>query len=338
MNHQVSPSMNILLPRRDMRDQSPSRAVRSQDPMLYFDNLRINGPDGRINDFHVRPTVSRRPPIIAVGLSRTGQWVGENVDSNFRNMKRMRVGRSRSVGPSLAIISVAFVLAACSTAAPRSLDASRTQTPPEQSQPIGINTTFQWLPTPDFDLMSPEGLFVRAYVESYEHARNGQDTTWGYPGFAAASPPDIDSVLANDDLGLRFTGTFFYRLLHRKYEVSSMKITLCRYGYATFPEGNGSTFDDWPPRPVLLNVNTTGAQPPAHQRGPRRAPVTNVFGDWKVTEIDFVPTDPHIGKTPDYSLCAATLSGIPPLPTEPAQRSEPVPPLPPSPGWPDASL
>lgn len=254
-------------------------------------------------------------------------------------MGSVAVQRTR-IAPVVLIIAVAAIaLSACATSGPGAPSPLTTSTNIERGQPPGVDVTFQWIDTPEFDPLSSEGTFVRAYVESYELARDGVGTEWGYPGFADASPPGIDEALNDDQLGLRFSSTVYYRLLRRTAEDTSTSITLCRYGVASIRAETHWEFGSWPPRPVHVSFNTTGAAPPAGERGPHRAPTNDVFGDWKVTASEFIPPEPRNGQPSEHQECRDNVSGLPPMPpTEPEQRSEPVPPQRSSPGWPAAGL
>ncbi|WP_143695336.1 hypothetical protein [Williamsia sp. 1135] len=230
---------------------------------------------------------------------------------------------------------VLLTLAACGSATIPSPPTTPSTT--EHQQPRGIDQSFRWITTPEFDPLSSEGTFVRAYVESYELARDGIGTGWGYPGFADASPPDIDMMLKLDQLGLSFTSTRYYRMLSRQSDSISTRITLCRYGESSIRQEDGWEHGAWPPQPVLIAFDTGGSPPPEGERGRFRAPTTDVFGDWKVTEFDLLADD--IAGQPTLSQqCDDNLTGLPTLPAEPYPRAEPVPPLPPSPGWPGVGL
>ncbi|WP_207837774.1 hypothetical protein [Williamsia soli] len=202
--------------------------------------------------------------------------------------------------------------------------------------------------------MSAEGTFVRAYIESHELARDGGSIAWGYPGFIAASLPDISWLIQRQSSNLKFTGTLFYRTLRREMHGNVVTLTLCRYGYAsstgdwsygTRPQETASTAGpqwgvrSFNPHPLLVSFATNGPPPPVGQRGSHKAPGSNVFGNWNVTEFNFVPRDPIGGDTPDYASCETDLTGIPRLPAlKHTYQDHPIAPLPPSPGWPGTGL
>lgn len=211
--------------------------------------------------------------------------------------------------------------------------------PTEHQQPRGIDLTFHWMTTPEFDPLSPEGTFVRAYVESYELARDGIGTEWGYPGFADASPPNIENMLKTNQLGVYYRATQFYRLLHRLSGPSTTTITLCRYGEGTVFSNGAWWHSSWEPIPIRITFTTAGAPPPAGERGSRRAPALNVFGGWKTTSFELFPSDSYDVLPSLIQQCQDDTRGLPPLPpNKPQKQPAPFSPLPPSPGWPDAGL
>lgn len=206
-------------------------------------------------------------------------------------------------------------------------------------QPPGMDVTFRWIESPDFDLMSPSVTAIRAFVESYELARDGRDPTWGYPGFVESSPLPIEQMIDFDGMSFSFSGSFFYRVLNHHDDGALSSYTLCRYGYFSTQDSRwspgGKDSDWWDPRPITLTLKRAGTPPPDAQRGPRRSPLVDVFGDWKIVEFDFAPRDPEVGDTAEYAQCAADLTGIPAVETD---QDRPPLPLPPSPGWPGAGL
>ena len=191
--------------------------------------------------------------------------------------------------------------------------------------------------------MSAEGTFIRAFVESHELARDGVGMEWGYPGFEAASPPEVASQLSLDSPFGPFTGTLIYRLLSRHDTDVATQVTLCRYGaYTRFEPWNDGpdrlVSRAWNPGPIILEFNRNGTPPPTEQRGPNRAPTTNKFGQWRATAWDFVPKLPQGGDTPQYAECETNSDGLPPLPTQRTNVDTHTEPLPPSPGWPGTGV
>lgn len=235
--------------------------------------------------------------------------------------------------------TAALWLTSCGSADPV-VEVSNASAPP---QPHGMDITFQWIPSAEFDPMSSEGTFVRAFVESHELARDGLGMEWGYPGFEAASPPELNSQLTMDSPFGPFTGTLIYRLLSRHDTDVATQVTLCRYGsYTRFEPWNDGpdrlVSRAWNPNPIILEFNKDGTPPPTGQRGPNRAPTTNKFGQWKATGWDFVPKLPHGGDTPQYAECESNSAGLPPLPTQRTNVDTHMKPLPPAPGWPGTGL
>ncbi len=237
---------------------------------------------------------------------------------------------------STATVICLLFLTGCGSTTP---SLSTMPSPTEHKQPRGIDLSFRWITTPEFDPLSSEGTFVRAYVESYELARDGIGTEWGYPGFADASPPNIEQMLKTNQLGVDYRATQFYRLLRRLSGPSSTTITLCRYGEGTVFSKKAWWYSSWKPIPISITFTTADADPPAGERGSRRAPALNVFGGWKTTSFELFPADSYDVQPSLVQQCQDDVRGLPLLPPhKPQKQSDPFTPLPPSPGWPDAGL
>ncbi|WAC54827.1 hypothetical protein [Gordonia sp. SL306] len=209
--------------------------------------------------------------------------------------------------------------------------------------PADLDITFRWLPGPVLDLFGPEGTFVRAYIESFELADAGRSTTWGYHGFVAASPSNIDSMIAAyppdvspDQPGV---GTAIFTGLRRVDDGDWTRIVLCRHGFRSVRDdaGNGSSWTSRTdaPRPVEVDFRRVGAGPPNVKSGTQRTPDGAVFGDWRATRVDFAAIYPT--PTADQNACAAMVSsGVPQR--APTHGGQPWPSLAPSPGWSATSL
>ena len=100
---------------------------------------------------------------------------------------------SRRIAPTAALataLMVAVLISSCDS------EDSPEVAPPSPARaaelPPGFDVTFRWTVNDNFDPLSAEGTFVRAYVESFYLANEGQSTKWAYPGFVSASPTDIE--------------------------------------------------------------------------------------------------------------------------------------------------
>ncbi|MYR06163.1 hypothetical protein GTV32_07490 [Gordonia sp. SID5947] len=209
--------------------------------------------------------------------------------------------------------------------------------------PAELDITFRWMPSPVFGLFGPEGTFVRAYIESFELADAGRSTTWGYHGFVAASPSNIDSMIAayppdvsSERPGV---GTAIFTGLRRVDDGNWTRIVLCRHGYRSVRDdrasGSSWTSRSDPPRPVEIDFRRVGAGPPDVRSGTNRTPDGDMFGDWRTTRLDFAAIYPT--PTGDQNACATmTPPGVPQR--APAHSRQPWPTMAPSPGWSATSL
>ncbi|MCH5643627.1 hypothetical protein [Gordonia sp. ABSL49_1] len=200
--------------------------------------------------------------------------------------------------------------------------------------PAEFDTTFRWIAGPALDMSSPEGTFVRAYVESFELANAGGSVQWGYRGFVQASPSNIDQMIlaypSGVSAGRHAVGTAFFTSLRRIDGVDRTRIVLCRYGYRSVRDGDAwvSKVDD--PHPVEIDFRREGATPPTAASGRLRTPETAVFGGWYTTRYDFAAVYPT--PTADQHACAATVPDAS-LNRGPARGDQPWPTMAPSPGW-----
>ncbi len=209
--------------------------------------------------------------------------------------------------------------------------------------------SFRWSDASTLDLMSSDGTFLRAVIESCRHATSGAPDAV-YPGFgeamagAVTPPPDPD--------GPPLLGTSYVKVV-RGQEVADgvVEAWYCEYtnhlGYkvidpksddAAYVIGNGGTtrsawrveYSRSPGDDGLLVL------PPSNQKGDQGAPSSNVFGSWKVLSINtesFAPgtflANDCIGQAPDTPWNW-------PLTDEPQYGPEAAAALPPYPGWPEA--
>ncbi|SDU52570.1 hypothetical protein SAMN04488548_1341841 [Gordonia westfalica] len=249
----------------------------------------------------------------------------------------MARGHRRRIVAMIAALAAGLGSAACSgapePAGPAPVAAQDAHLPP------GFDTTFRWSSTPVLDPQSAEGTFVRAYVESFELANAGSSVEWGYPGFADASPSNIDQMVtaypsevteAGVSEARRQVGTAFYTGLRRVDDVDWTRIVLCRQGYRSVERDGSWAIGYDTSRPVEIDIRRTGDRPPAAPRGGQRTPEADVFGGWYTSRYDFAALYPT--PTADQKACAATRQvGMPHwLPT---QGDKPWAVSPSVPGW-----
>ncbi|WP_244176227.1 hypothetical protein [Gordonia lacunae] len=212
--------------------------------------------------------------------------------------------------------------------------------------PPDLDMSFRWIPTNVLGLETPEGSFVRAYTESFELAFEGQSMEWGYPGFAAASPPGTDErirLVASDSQTSRVVNTLFLRPLRREDSDDRSRLIVCRSELLSIEQrsdGGGVTWRNIGNRwayPITIEFVRTGERlPPADQHGPQTTPFTSMFGSWQVSFFD------RLGMGPENRADHIACNALPPNPDLPRvgveTGPEPWPVLPPSPGWPANGL
>ncbi|MGV9825926.1 hypothetical protein [Gordonia sp. NPDC003429] len=248
--------------------------------------------------------------------------------------------RVRRVAALLAVIS-AMILSGCGKS-PETSSQINAETGHNggvsENVPADFDTTFRWIPDSVFDVSSPEGTFVRAFVESFELANAGGSTRWGYPGFAEAAPSNIaqmisvyPSTVSDSRPGV---GTVFFTGLRRIDDGAWTRLVLCRYGYRSVRETTGR-HTDWlsgmdSPRPVEIDFRRGLVVPPTAVKGTARTPGARVFGDWYATRYDFAAVYPT--PTADQLACAAQVPASVPR-RAPVRGPQPWKPMAPSPGW-----
>ena len=235
-----------------------------------------------------------------------------------------------------AAICLLFVLAGCGAQIERGAAVSA---PPDSSAhiPADFNTTFRWISGDVLDLSAPEGTFVRAFVESFEIANAAQSVGWGYPGFADAAPSNIAQMLrvypSKVSAARPSVGTVFFAPLRRQDAAFGTRIVLCRYGYSSVRDGEGTSA--WSsrveiPRPVEIDFRQQAGAPPVRAGGSERTPGADVFGGWYASRYDFAAVYPT--PTADQAACASNVPVAVPN-RAPSRGVHPWAPMSPSPGW-----
>lgn len=197
--------------------------------------------------------------------------------------------------------------------------------------------TYRWLPNPAVDLMSPEGTFIRAAIESQDLAE-WSDKKYldayqdGYPGYTHVAKMPLAAVLGGFfPEGRKIAGTGFYEIIDLERTKTGYVAKLCHYisrasgqdeaGKYYDPAGalgSGSTMT-FGPDPYVAPAPQQAPLP--NQKGPAGRPTKDVFGTWIVTDMA-AAHDP-------FPECLKLAPGTP------AHQSLPAPALPPDPGWPE---
>lgn len=253
------------------------------------------------------------------------------------------------------VFAALFVLSVISTSCTQPEPSSPNTSPTTSSVPTAddiLQYSNRWIQNPTIDLMSPEGTFIRAAVESLDRVGYGRGrgikaiADAGYPGFAHAfnNVRDPDTFGAPGGKDRDQVGTMYWEVVatHRNGDVITAGV--CAYGSMVAAKEYGGGYRSsgrqlpagsarwitFGPDQALPGIKQVS--PPANQRGPRRAPVDNVFGTWVLTGYEV------LGANVDLPQCGSTLApGTPQdAPNGYFVQPEPLPTLPPEPGWPES--
>lgn len=240
-------------------------------------------------------------------------------------------------------------LVACSLGA--LLLASCRHEQPPQPTPVWESTdhsTIRWIANPVADLMSPEGTFIRASIESWRAAQSAPGEgieairSGGYPGFDhafnnAQKPDQVGGTVRLRHVGV---GTLYYEIVELRRKGDYYTAGVCTYPSQTAsrrPDGqfisNGSAdlgYGWWLTfGPAAKIPSAQQHSPLPNQRGAAKRPADNVFGTWVIIQSDPSATD--------LAQCNKLAPGTPDNWPKPYVRADPPPALPPDPGWPEGS-
>lgn len=206
------------------------------------------------------------------------------------------------------------------------------------------NVSGRWIVNSAIDLMSSEGTFIRAAVESSERVRLsllgdiGTKDAGGYPGFGHALGKDISPYTLGGNGG-GWVGTIYYEVVSFRQEGNQFVAGVCNYFSALSQNSLGRYERGGPPSstghwftfgPDPAVASDQQREPPANQRGPALRPSGNVFGTWVITKIDLV-TDKTLPQCHNKYA-----PGVPADRPDKYLSADPAPVLPPDPGWPEA--
>jgi len=193
---------------------------------------------------------------------------------------------------------VVAVISGCSTSKPPAtppVSATTTRAPAGYQVPRNVKFSEHWVSTPAVDLMSPEGTYLRAYTEADHIADFNVDGADGsYPGFAKAAR---DSGYHWLHTGLPATGfqTNWVHDLTLSPDGSATAV-VCYAGEVSL---DGSFPDNYTIFKRTITFQRVGVAPPANQKGPGRAPLVSVFGDWYTSKFTTHPfMDPDCATNP----------------------------------------
>lgn len=214
--------------------------------------------------------------------------------------------------------------------------------------------TVAWTAEPGIELTTGPAVVVRAYVESYYLAYLTDDEKYLYPGFAqsvdANNPGGPDGTEAlwplRDGRPHAWVGTFRQHILRVEQSDQDVTVYGCLYTYDSgvlvgdkFKAATeGGEYGGINAFRVELEAPDKDEALPS-QEGPSRAPFTNVFGDWRVTNHQggYVLTAEWPDRVKEIEQCR-TQAAAPPegrrfFPAQTYKRSD-FPVSPATPGWP----
>lgn len=213
--------------------------------------------------------------------------------------------RWRSAAMAASILVVATACGGHDTTETEQTTTTRTTQP----EPAYLRVSNRWISAYD-DLMTADGTFIRAYVESDFAIILGGGREGIYPGFADADR-GVRGIDEYSELRDGYNTSFFG--IGRVTELADgvTRATVCKF---VSNGGRSGTF-------LFVDYRREGTPPPAAQSGPAQRPSTNKFGNWYVVDTSSATGDPQARED-----CS------PLRPANPVDEGEP--PLPPFPGWP----
>lgn len=252
---------------------------------------------------------------------------------------------SKPVDRISALILAAALMAAIAGCDKNPADtAPTTSSKPEADPYARTKYSIIWSDPAGLDLMSPEGTYTRASVESLEVSAINGNRDLAIPGFwESLIGPAKDYAESYARLGPDYprVGITRYAILQAADRGDSFEVTVCTFvaqrGTPTQDEGrpNGTYKYRNQGNPWYLTVRRDGdTPPPSHQTGPDTFTTRPVFGTWKTTDWHGLPpgqTNPCHDNGP--------WSGEPPWPALPPNGkthvTTDIPSAPSYPGWSD---
>lgn len=209
-----------------------------------------------------------------------------------------------------------------------------------------------WSDPAGLDLMSPEGTYVRASVESRRVSDDNGDPSVAMPGFWESlntMPNGVGGAKWRPDGDDPWVGIVGYEILDAVEDGETLHVTVCEYEdqlgmvlHSVNPDldgryeyWNGGGGVAW-----LLTIRRVGpTAPPSRQSGPQTFGKASVFGTWRTTEWRARDTlfepDPCLGRSTP-SIAADTWPPPGTLGDRYHHYTTEIPAAPSYPGWPDA--
>jgi len=217
----------------------------------------------------------------------------------------------------------------------------------KESQNAGGNDVFArtqytivWSDPAGLDLMSAEGTYLRASIESLDASAVNGNADTAAPGFwntlTEPAKAEVERFFRMGPAQPEF-GIKRYEVLRKVDDHQSTTVTVCSYNQQIAHQGTDKAtyeFGGTGPFGSVVTFEKEGrTSPPADQSGPEMFARTPVFGSWQTTgwEVGFFPDgDPCAGR----SLPGVTRNAWPQTRGSGPYVSDQVPRQRTSPGWP----
>ncbi|WP_301124193.1 hypothetical protein [Mycolicibacterium fortuitum] len=251
-----------------------------------------------------------------------------------------------STGMSALVFAAAVVVGGVGCHSQTSPAPPTTATKPPPDPYARTNYSIIWSDPAGLDLMSPEGTYVRASMESVNTSVSNGNRDAAIPGFwdsiSGAAKEFADGFLVYGPDG-PWVGIVRYQILEAADHGDRFEVTVCKFtaqlGQSALWATNGHPDGKYEYRnqgnPWYLTVQRSGdTPPPPHQSGPDTFGTRPVFGSWKTVDWHGLP----LGES-NPCRDEGPWSGEPPWPALPPDGESyvttDIPSAPSYPGWSD---
>lgn len=241
------------------------------------------------------------------------------------------------------------------------------QTPTATAHPGGWPATLNdftvvWTAEPGIDVITSPAVAVRAYTESYLLASITSDGKYLYPGFKQAVDPNQPEGHPTgtqylwpktDEPQHPWVGTAQEHILSINTSGRDLTVVTCEYLFGAAAQGRNQGYTPMIAQPppdsgiYPARITMTAPEPPGPQmdpqRGPARAPSTDVFNGWRITSHQggYFALSGIGAEWPNHNqdrdACLAKAPQHPDLLRGGEYPRSAFPTQPPSPGWPASS-
>ncbi|WP_301123503.1 hypothetical protein [Mycolicibacterium fortuitum] len=194
-----------------------------------------------------------------------------------------------------ALVLTAALMVAAAGCGGNSGDTDTTTTAVSKPDPYALTKySIIWSDTAGLDLMSPEGTYVRASVESLDVSTSNGDRGVAVPGFwESVTGPAKEFADSSPTYGPDgpWVGIMRYQILQAADHGNSFEVIVCTFvaqrGTPTQDKGHPDGTYEYRNKsyPLFLTVQRQGhTPPPSQQSGPDTFVTRPVFGTWKTVD------------------------------------------------------